>query len=66
MYDDVRAAFLSFTTRLEGRVPYMYLDIKGLVTIGVGNLIDPVDLALQVTFLALAILCNEGCLFGFR
>jgi len=46
MYPSIRAAFLSFSTRFEGCVPYMYLDIRGLVTIGVGNLIDPVDLAL--------------------
>jgi len=28
----------------------MYLDIKGLVTVGVGNLIDPVELAEQLPF----------------
>jgi IPT/TIG domain-containing protein len=51
MYPSVRAAFLSFSTRFEGRMPYMYLDVRGLVTIGVGNLIDPVDLALPLPFM---------------
>ena len=41
-------AFLKFTEPLEGRVPYMYLDIKELVTTGVGNLIDPVAAALKL------------------
>lgn len=50
MYPNVRAAFLPFTTRFEGRVSYMYLDIDGWVTIGIGNLIDPVDLALSLPF----------------
>lgn len=35
-------------TPFEGRVPCMYLDVKGLVTCGVGNLIDPVDRALRL------------------
>lgn len=35
---------------LEGVVKYMYLDIKGLVTIGVGNLIDPINAALNLPF----------------
>jgi GH24 family phage-related lysozyme (muramidase) len=50
MYESVRSSFLSFTTRFEGHVSYMYLDIKGLVTIGVGNLIDPMNLALGLPF----------------
>lgn len=40
MRPSVRSAFITFTTPLEGRVNYMYLDVKGLVTTGVGNLID--------------------------
>jgi hypothetical protein len=35
-------------TPLEGRVNCMYLDKKGLVTCGVGNLIDPVELATRL------------------
>lgn len=50
MYPSVRAAFRAFNEPFEGVVPWMYLDIKGLVTVGVGNLIDPVGLALQLPF----------------
>jgi hypothetical protein len=34
----------------EGMVPFMYLDIKGLVTIGMGNLIDPFTQAKALPF----------------
>lgn len=27
----------------EGVVPYMYLDVRGLVTVGIGNLLDPLS-----------------------
>ncbi len=40
MHASVRSYFIKFNEDIEGRVDYMYLDIKGLVTIGVGNLID--------------------------
>jgi|SRR5271166_739316 len=50
MYDSVRQNFMAFSTLFEGRVPYMYLDVKALVTIGVGNLIDPMNLALPLPF----------------
>ena len=50
MFDSVRKAFPSFITPFEGRVEYMYLDQKGLVTTGIGNLIDPVDLAKGLPF----------------
>ena len=50
MRDSVKKSFNSFTTKFEGRVPWMYLDIKGLVTVAVGNLIDPVDAALGLPF----------------
>lgn len=40
----VREYFPLFSKPLEGRIPYMYQDIKGLVTVAVGNLIDtPAD-----------------------
>lgn len=42
----VEAAFRSFTVPFEGQLPYMYLDVKGLVTTGIGNLIDPLPAAL--------------------
>ena len=50
MYDSVRDLFPSFSKEFEGRVPFMYLDIRGLVTVGVGNLIDPVSQALELPF----------------
>lgn len=44
----VRARFIAFNEPLEGRVLFMYCDIRGLVTTGVGNLIDPVAAALAL------------------
>lgn len=40
MRDSVRKAFKAFTIGHEGYTPFMYLDVKGLVTTGIGNLID--------------------------
>ena len=40
MYPSVKNYFIAFNQAIEDRVDYMYLDIKGLVTIGIGNLID--------------------------
>ncbi|WP_369395573.1 peptidoglycan-binding protein (plasmid) [Streptomyces sp. CG1] len=37
------AAFLPFNEPLEGRLNFMYLDIKSLVSTGVGNLLDADD-----------------------
>ena len=45
MRASVKNQFRTFNAPLEGVVKYMYLDIKGLVTIGVGNLIDPINAA---------------------
>jgi GH24 family phage-related lysozyme (muramidase) len=50
MQQSVRDNFLDFTTKFEGRVEWMYLDIKGLVSIGIGNLIDPINLAMDLPF----------------
>jgi GH24 family phage-related lysozyme (muramidase) len=50
MYSSVRSIFPEFSKQFEGRVAWMYLDIKGLVTIGVGNLIDPLSAALGLPF----------------
>ncbi len=50
MYSSVRGIFPEFSTQFEGRVEWMYLDVKGLVTIGVGNLIDPLSAALGLPF----------------
>ncbi len=45
MYPSVQSYFRIFSAPLEGCVPYMYLDVLGLVTVGVGNLVDPITLA---------------------
>ncbi|HEY7336985.1 MAG TPA: hypothetical protein VH639_18980 [Bryobacteraceae bacterium] len=50
MFSSVQAGFLSFSEKFEGSVAFMYLDVKGLVTVGVGNLIDPVALAQALPF----------------
>lgn len=43
MHDSVSGAFIPFSEPLEGRVRFMYLDIKSLVSTGVGNLLDADD-----------------------
>lgn len=45
MRASVRAAFYSVNAPWEGVVEHMYADVKGLVTVGVGNLIDPITSA---------------------
>lgn len=44
------AAFVPFTSNLEGVVPWMYLDVLGLVTVAIGNLCDPAPYALSLPF----------------
>lgn len=51
MKQSVRDVFAEFSTRFEGRVPFMYLDVKGLVTTGIGNLIDPISLAITLPWM---------------
>jgi GH24 family phage-related lysozyme (muramidase) len=46
----VRDNWIAYTTGLEGRVSTMYLDCLGLVTIGLGCLIDPVRAATTLPF----------------
>jgi GH24 family phage-related lysozyme (muramidase) len=50
MHKSVHENFIKFTEPLEGKVAYMYADVKQLVTIGIGNLIDPVEAALGLKF----------------
>jgi GH24 family phage-related lysozyme (muramidase) len=50
MHASAQAAWQTFITGHEGNVAHMYLDTKGLVTIGIGNLIDPISLALTLPF----------------
>src|SRR5436309_15038683 len=48
MHLSAKQAFLKFSEALEGNVTWMYLDVKGLVTTGKGNLINSVDDALRL------------------
>lgn len=48
MSPELRRRWVAFNAPFEGRVQWMYLDIKGLVTTGVGNLIDPVEYAVTL------------------
>ena len=50
MHSSVNQSFRGFNEPFEGVVKYMYLDILGLVTVGVGNLIDPISAALSLPF----------------
>lgn len=43
MHQSVQDAFIPFNEPLEGRVRFMYLDVKSLVSTGVGNLLDADD-----------------------
>lgn len=45
MRPSVTAAFPGLTRSLEGDLPFLYLDVKCLVTTGLGCLVDPVSLA---------------------
>jgi GH24 family phage-related lysozyme (muramidase) len=46
----VLEAFVEFTTNLEGCIPWIYLDIKGLATVGLGCLIEPAAQAQALPF----------------
>ncbi len=46
----VRDVFLEFSQKFEGAIPWIYLDVKGLATIGLGCLIEPAGLALGLPF----------------
>jgi hypothetical protein len=50
MHASAKAAWYAFIKQDEGEVAFMYLDTKGLVTTGIGNLIDPVGEALPLPF----------------
>lgn len=51
IHQSVLDAWHEFSEPFEGRVHWMYRDVKGLVTTGVGNLIDPVDRALVLPWI---------------
>ena len=46
----VRETFPGFSSPLENRIPYLYQDILGLVTIGIGNLVDSPDAVVGLPF----------------
>jgi hypothetical protein len=48
MLPAVRNGFLSFSLPLEGMCNYLYLDDLGLITTGLGDLCDPMSLALAL------------------
>ena len=48
MKDAVLNIFYDWSKQFEGEVNHMYLDCKGLVTIGIGNLIDPISAAMTL------------------
>jgi hypothetical protein len=50
MRTTVAAKWREFNTPFEGLVRFMYQDVKGLITIGMGNLIDPIGAALGLPF----------------
>lgn len=50
MHLAARSVWYQFISHDEGDVPFMYLDTKGLVTVGIGNLIDPMSLAQPLPF----------------
>lgn len=50
MREIVKQIFPEWSRQFEGRVTHMYLDTKGLVTVAVGNLIDPVQQAVRLPF----------------
>lgn len=50
MHQSVKTALSGFLKQYEGKVSFMYLDVKGLVTVGIGQLIDPVHRALKLEF----------------
>ncbi|MBN3496386.1 peptidoglycan-binding domain-containing protein [Arthrobacter pascens] len=58
MWDQVSENFYSFTEPLEGQVLWMYQDILGKVTIGLGHLIDSEDAAISLS--------DEGAPFYLR
>lgn len=49
LHQSVFDVWHKFSEPLEGaRIPYLYADVKGLLTTGTGNLVDPLPLALPL------------------
>jgi hypothetical protein len=49
-WPSVHDAFRDFTARIEGILAFLYLDVKCLVTVAIGNLVDPIGAALSLPF----------------
>lgn len=47
MKDTVRPRVVPFMAQFEGVIPWMYLDVRGLVTTAIGDLIDSIGAALS-------------------
>lgn len=60
MWDSVRSAFFPFSEPMEGKVAHMYQDHLGLVTVGVGNLIDSADAAWGIRDLGAPFFTQKG------
>jgi hypothetical protein len=50
--DTIEAYIAGACPRFEGVVPHFYLDTKGLVTIGTGNMVPDLDTALQLRLIS--------------
>jgi hypothetical protein len=50
MHPQASAKLSGFLKDYEGKVGFMYLDKKGLVTVGIGHLIDPISYASGIKF----------------
>jgi GH24 family phage-related lysozyme (muramidase) len=50
MHQSVRAIFPTFASSLEAKADHMYLDRKGLVSIGIGCIIDPLPMVIDLPF----------------
>lgn len=50
MHPAAVSAWYPFIKKHEGEIAFMYLDAKGLVTTGIGNLIDPMSMATSLPF----------------
>lgn len=50
MRDAVRARFVDWSDDYEGLVTWLYCDALGLVTTGMGDLVDPISMALGLPF----------------
>lgn len=46
MKASVRANFVAMSVPWEGQVNHFYADVKNLITIGIGSLVDPIETAL--------------------